>query len=53
MCPTPTEVESLDGRRGIAGIEVGGPGQVQLVQRHGTMEDVLGRQEDIKTPLIA
>ena len=47
MCPTSTEVESLDGGRGIAGIEVGGSGQVQLVQRHGTVEDVLERRIDI------
>ena len=48
MCPTSTQVEPPDGGRGIAGIEVGGSGQVQLVQRHGTMEDVLERRNSIK-----
>ena len=46
MRPTATEIESLHGGR-VARVEVGGAGKVQLVHRHGTMEDVLERKDDM------
>ena len=46
MSPTATEIESLHGGR-VARVEVGGAGKVQLVHRHGTMEDVLERKDDM------
>ena len=40
VCSTATEVEATHWS-GVARAEVGGTGHVQLVHRHGTMEDVL------------
>lgn len=46
MSPTATEIESLHRGR-VARVEVGRAGKVQLVHRHGTMEDVLERKDDM------
>ena len=40
MCPTPTQIEPLDGGA-VAATRRERPGKVQLVQGHGTMENVL------------
>lgn len=52
VCPTTTEVESID-RRTVVAMCRSGSGEIQLVQAHCTVEDILRYKMELVCPFLS